>query len=522
MPYATTRLKARREAARVERDSFQPLLDEAYQYAIPYRKSTRNTGTGEKRVNQAFDHTAIESAFRFAGKLQQDLMPPGQKNFELAPGPMVFDRKSKEQLAAALAPISEVGQAYFEDGDWDLAFHEMAIDLSAGTGAMLMNSTADPDRLWDPMAVSVDEVLLEAGPNGKITGIFWDRRMVVRTMFQAWPEGKYSPELEKLKTDKPEQEIEVKCDTIYMPPVNGQRGFWKMCIWCDKQEALIYESQSRTAPWLTPRYFRVPGEAMGRGQIMLAMPTIKTLNTAARLQLQAAAIAMLGIYTAVDDGVFNPDLSPIEPGAFWKVNSNGGTRGPSIQKFQDPRLDLTGIVLQDLRAGVRNTMMDGDLPDAGEAVKSPTEILERVKRLASDHVGAFGRLVKEIVVPAVKRVLELAYERGAIKTDLTIDQLLVKVQVKSPMAIAREARRVENIMSWLQLVLGIIAAQAAAPQAGRIAYIDLILSDAGRAMGVDPQYLVPTDSRENIDKATAQAVAAAQLLAQAKAAGGTA
>jgi hypothetical protein len=108
-------------------------------------------------------------------------------------------------------------------------------------------------------------------------------------------------------------------------------------------------------------------------------------------------------------------------------------------------------------------MMDGDLPLAGEAVKSPTEILERVKRLASDHIGAFGRLVMEIVVPAVKRVLELAYERGAIQTDLSIDQLLVKVQVKSPMAIAREAQRVQNIMNWLQMVLGVEEAKMAAP-----------------------------------------------------------
>jgi hypothetical protein len=102
----------------------------------------RNTGTGEKRVNQAFDHTAIDSAFRFAGKLQQDLWPAGQQNFELAPGPMIVQPAGARGAERQLAPISAVAQAFFEDGDWDLAFHEMAIDLAAGTGAMLMNSTA--------------------------------------------------------------------------------------------------------------------------------------------------------------------------------------------------------------------------------------------------------------------------------------------------------------------------------------------------------------------------------------------
>lgn len=518
--YSRDKLKSRRNAAQRERDAFQPLLDEAYQYAIPYRKSLRRSSSGEKRVNQAFDHTAVESAFRFAGKLQQDLMPAGQKNFELAPGPLVTNQEDIEQLRAALAPISNLAQAYFEDGDWDLAFHEMAIDLSAGTGALLMNTTSDPERLWEPIAVSIDEILIECGPNGRVSGVFWDRKAPLRVLFETWPEGKFGQELVELHRSKPETEIEFRLDTVFVPPAKGRKGYWKMCVWCEKQEALIYESQRRTCPWLVPRYFRVPGESYGRGLVMLAMPTIKTLNTAARLQLQAAAIAMLGIYTAVDDGVFNPDLSPVEPGVFWKVARNGGTLGPSIQKFQDPRLDLTGLVLQDLRGGVKNTMMDGDLPLSGEAVKSPTEILERVKKLSSDHVGAFGRLVKEINVPVVKWILEDAYNRGLIKSDLTIDQLLVKVQVKSPMAIARQARQVDSLINWLQLVLGIESAKQAAPSVGRIAETDLILSDAGVSMGVPPQYIVPTDRREKIDKDTATQIAQGQLAMMAKAAGG--
>lgn len=518
--YTADKLKKRRAAARKERDSFQPLLDEAYEYAIPYRKSTRHTGAGEKRVNQAFDHTAVESAFRFAGKLQQDLWPAGQKNFELEPGPMITDPRQREQLGRDLAVISNIIQQFFEDGDWDLAFHEMAIDLSAGTGAIFMNSTTDPDKLWDPIAVSIEELLLEAGANGRVTGIFWDRRLVARTLKETWPEGNFGTALLDIIKAKPEEEIEVHYDTVWVPPVNGRRGHWKLCVWCDKQDAMIFDSQTRTCPWLTPRYFRVPGEVMGRGLVMLAMPTIKTLNTAARLQLQAAAIAMLGIYTAQDDGVFNPDLSPVQPGMFWKVASNGGTRGPSVQKFQEPRLDLTGIILQDLRSGVKSTMLDNDLPMAGEAVKSPTEILERVKRAGSDHIGAFGRLVKEVVIGAVMRAIELGYERGIVSASLTIDQLLVKVRVKSPMAIARAMQRVQTDATWLQMVVSTEQAKVTTPSIGRIVETDIFLADAGREMGVSPNLMVPVDRREAIDKDVAQKVAAAQIAMLAQQGGG--
>ncbi|MBZ9986065.1 head-tail connector protein [Mesorhizobium sp. BH1-1-5] len=513
--YETKRLKERRNAAKREHDTFQPLVDEAFQYAIPYRKSTRDTGTGEKRVDQVFDQTAIDSAFRFAGKLQQDLWPTGQQNFELEPGPIVIDQKQREGMRAQLEPISKVLTAFDDDGDWDMAFHEMALELSAGTGAMLMNSTDDPDLLWEPISVSIDELILEKGRNNKISGIFWTQKMCLRVLWDTWPEGKFSLELTERWRTKPEEEIDVNCDTVW----DKQKRRWVMLIWCDKQETIIYTSMSRTCPWLTPRYMRVPGETKGRGLVMLAMPTIKTANTAKRLMLQAGAIAMLGIYTAVDDGVFNPDLAPLEPGVFWKVARNGGTLGPSVSRFPDPRLDLAGLVVKDMQSEIKATMMDQTLPPDSAAVKSATEILERVKRLAADHIGAFGRLVKEIVVPSVRRRMELAYNKGLISTEIPIDQLLVRVKVKSPLALAREAERIGKIVQWLEMVIAILTSVGAPQGVKRIAKLEELLTDVASDMGVPSKYVVTTDERAEMDKAEQQQQA---LLAAAAAATGAA
>ncbi|MGV1900121.1 portal protein [Agrobacterium sp. 22-3674b3] len=511
--FEVDKLKARRNAAKKERDAFQPLMDEAYQYAIPFRKSTRNTGQGEKRVDQVFDHTAIDSAFRFAGKVQQDFWPAGQENFEIEPGPLVMDTKERETFAGQLAPVSKVAQAFFEDGDWDMAFHEMALDLSAGTGAILMNPTDEPELLWEPISVPIEELLIEQGPNNKIAAIFWDRKMSVRVLVDTWPEGKFSKDVMELFRAKPESELEVHVDTVY----DRKKRRWHMLVWCNKQDTIVFSSQSRTCPWLVPRYFRVPGETYGRGPVMLAMPSIKTVNTTARLQLQAAAIAMLGIYTAVDDGVFNPDLAALAPGAFWKVARNGGTQGPSVQRFPDPRIDLGNLVLNDMRMGIKATMMDQSLPADGAAVRSATEILERVKRLASDHLGAYGRLIKEVTIPAVKRVLELAYNRGLIANEIPIDQLITRVRIKSPLSIAREAQRIEKIIQWLQMVLMILQ-----DRAGRVARLEEALSDIGRQLGVPPEYIVTNEQREAMDKAEQeQAQAAMALQAAAATAGAT-
>lgn len=509
-------LKQRRQAAQAERDAFQPLLDDAYHFAVPFRRSNKDTGTGESRVNQVFDHTAIDGAFRFAGKIQQDLWPAGQENFQLEPGPLVRDPGQREALASELSGISKTLQAFFDDGSWDMALHEAALDLSIGTGAILMLPTEDPTRLWDPMSAPMNELLLEPGPRNTIGGIFWGRKLSARTVFDTWPRGRFGADLHRLRQEKPEDPLEVNLDTVLHPPRGGRRGFWRTMVWSPKQEdAAIADSVSRTCPWLTPRYFRVPGEVYGRGPVMLAMPTIKVLNTAARLQLQAAAIAMLGIYTAVDDGVFNPDLSPLEPGVFWKVARNGGAAlGPTVERFPDPRLDLSGLVVENLQMQVKATLMDQALPVEGAAVKSATEILERVRRLASDHLGAYGRLVNELVVPAAKRVMEIAWNRGLIAHDVPIDQLLVRVRVKSPLAIARETQRVEKIVNWLQMVL--MTSEALGKNPERLAEFDRALIDIGRELGVPEAYIVPPEKREQMDEAAAQA---AQVQAMAAAAG---
>jgi len=103
--------------------------------------------------------------------------------------------------------------------------------------------------------------------------------------------------------------------------------------------------------------------------------------------------------------------------------------------------------------------------------------------------------VREIVMPAIKHKLEIDYERGLIDTDLTIDQLIVSVQVESPIAMAREAQRVEKIINWLQMLL---ATYAQLQQPGRtetVAKIDELLADMGKSMGVPAKYIFTTEER---------------------------
>jgi hypothetical protein len=498
-------IDARRKAAQRAKDLFKPLLDEAYEYAIPYRRGIADSGAGEQRVNRVFDSTAMEAALRFAGKFARDIFPQGF--FSIEPGEWLPDKAVREEMREVVASVSKIVDTFFLSGEWEQAKHEMGIDLAGGNAALLVlpGTPAKPCRF---IVAPMDEVMFENGPYNDVTGVFWERKWTCRAIAQEFPQGRFTEQFRQKTAQSPETEVTLYQDTVWDPRENK----WvRHCYCADNEQTVIEQSESRTCPWITPRYFRVPGEVYGRGVLMLAMPSIRTLNTAQKIMLQSAAIAMLGIYTAIDDGVFNPDNSPLTPGVFWKVARNGGVLGPSVQRFPDPRIDLSGIVIDKLQMAVKSAMNDKALPPDSGAVRSPTEIIERVKQIAFDDVGAFGRLVHEGVVPLVKRCVEIAYDLKLLGQDINIDDFILRVEVRSPMAMARQQMRSESILQYAQIVG---ATYPDKPEmVDQLLHRDRAMEHVAKALMV-PHDVVPTArERERIAEAQAEQQAAAMAAA---------
>lgn len=504
-------LEARRKAARVKRDAFQPLLDDVHDYLIPTRR--RSDAEGEARVDKIFDSSPYMSAYRFAGRLHEDLWATGEDNYRLEAGPVLKaqaegDEAKKAEIEAfekVLGRVGKISNAAFLDGQWDQALSENCWDLLGGT-AVTLAQPGEGEQFVEWTAISIAEIMLERSGN-KHTGIFWSTKWSLRAIVDKWGDEFFCDKLKEIHKNDAAKEIELFQDAVW----DGKKKRWIFTVWSPDNEKKPFAKpeESRTCPFLIPEYFRLPGETYARGLGNLAIPGVKTLNTAAQLSLQAAAIAMLGIYTAVDDGVFNPDTARIEPGMFWKVARNAGPQGGSVQRFPDPRIDLTNIVLNDLRTGTQATLMDEALPPMTGAVRSPTEILERVRRLAQDHQGAFGRLVTSIVVQAVRRVIEIGYDKGYFEFAPPIDQLLVRVQITSPMALARMAAKVQRITQWIEIAKLVLEDKVDLA----VKRVDAVLQ-IREALGIDPSLSPSADERKEI-QAKLDQLAMAAAMAQA-------
>ena len=471
---------------------------------------TRQNGTGMEKV---FDSTATKAAFRFAGRMSGDVTPPFQRHAELKVGPALKAQvlatvgadaldQAVQQMEIQLESAVDMGHALLERSQFALAADEMYLDLFGGQGSLLM--LEDDDEILRFVSVPVGEIAIVEDGYGRVCGVYWLKEYRNWQLPGLWPKGHFSADLQKKIKEEPQGKITILQATEF----DAAAKTWRHTVLergCE--EPPISETLDMlTSPWLTPRFWKVPGEAMGRGPGLSALPTILTLNKVTELTLKAVAYAVLGLWTYRNDRVFNPKTSRMFPGAMWAVSSNGGAQGPALQRQEMPgRYDVSNIVLQDLREQVKQLTFDDVLPPDSGAVRSPTEIMERVKRLMSDLSGAYPRLLLEIVVPLWQRIMDVLYRRKLITFKLPIDQIVLKVQITSPIARAQATSDVSNIVQWLQMMIGLFGIEGTA----LMAKIEEIGPAVGRMLGVSPKFIRDKTSRDQIQQLVAQLIATA-------------
>lgn len=479
----------RAQMAWEERDRWRSVLDEAYEYGLP----DRNPYVGDKKNPRLrahlFDSTAPNAVMRGANRLLLDLTPPDQYWIDLKPGPFIPEQV-KKQIALLLEGVGKILNIIFQSGSFISAIHELYLDLLVGgLGAMLvLESDESLTEVASFVTVSQAEISIETGPDGNVCGIYRKPCMKPRNIMRQWPDAKNIPdELMKLIKDaKQTKEVELLEVTYYSK--HKGRPIWHYEVFWTKEgkdPQKIVDREYDTCPWIVPRWFKIPGSTYGPSLIMMALPDIKTANKVVEMTLMNAAIAVAGMYTVVDDGVVNPAMIQIRPGGLIPVKSNAGPMGASIQALPVGRgFDVGQVVLDDLRMSIRKTMLDHGLPPENSGVRSATEIIERMREIAQDLGGAFGRLMSELIVPLVRRVVDILYKRGMIP-EVKVDQFAVKVQINSPLARTQQMQDVQKVVQFLE-----IAARLAGPNAPLIAgKIEEILPWIAEQLGVPARLL---------------------------------
>jgi hypothetical protein len=452
--YKGNRLKVediikRAEVAQRKKDEFESLYRDAYEFALPQRQLYgywEGQSQGAKKMARVFDSTAINSTQRFANRLQSGIFPPQRKWCRLEPGPDIPVER-RQQAQAVLDQYNEKMFTVIKQSNFDIAIGEFLLDLAVGTAGMLVLPGDDVAPL-NFIPVPMFLISYEEGANGQVDKVYRKMRMKAEAVKQQWKDAEFPVDVAQRIESKPTDEIELLEATIY----DMDRGDYCYHV-IDKisKEELVYR-RMKSSPWVISRYSKVAGEVYGRGPLLTALPDIKTLNKTLELVLKNASLAISGVYTAADDGVLNPQTVKLVPGAIIPVARNGGPQGESLKPLaRSGDFNVSQIIIQDLRANIKRTLLDESLPPDNMSARSATEVVERMKELAQNLGSAFGRLINETMVPLVSRILSVMDERGLIDLPLQVNGLEVKVSPVAPLAMAQNMEEINNIMQFMQI-----------------------------------------------------------------------
>ena len=497
-------IKKRYSIANTHKEQWRSIYEEAYEFCLPMRNLYdgyyEQDTPGQDKMKRVFDSTAVHSTARFANRIQSSLFPPQREWCRLSFGSDI----AEDQHIVTQQILDKYNEKMFsvmKQSGFDLAMGEFLLDLAIGTAVMLIQpgDEVSPIRYT---AVPSFQVAFEEGPDGTVSSVYRKFKKPFNVLEKEFPDIKIPKEVSDKYIEDPTKKVDI------LEATYENDGFIYYCLMTMEGEHKLLTRELKSFPYVVSRYMKASNEVLGRGPCLYALPDIKTLNKVTELTLKNASISIGGVFTAVDDGVINSENIRIVPGAVIGVSSNGGARGPSLQPL--PRsgdANLSQILMNDLRQNIKKMLLDDSLPPQNMSARSATEIIELMKNLQQNLGAAFGRLISETMMPIVRRTLELMDELGLIALPLKVNGLQVTVVPVSPLAMASNMDRVQDVLGFLQI------SQQLGPIGGSLIKMDKVGDYLADQFGIPAELRTTPEERQEIMEQT-MALAEQQIASQ--------
>ena len=430
-------------------------LTDVYEYFLPQRNLFEVEDKGQKKMDRIFDSTALTAIQQGASKLQENIAPIWSRWATFQPSNEVIRMVesgdygvTEQDIRENLDEQAETVFDYINRSNFATQFYESALDLLIGTATLRIDETDDESMPFCFHSVPQKGIAFEEGPYGTIE-THWRRfKVKARLLERMWRGFEPSTNVRQIIENSPDSEIEVSEGVIYDPKTKKYYGV----VWVKREERFSWvEDFGESSPWVTGLYTKVAGEIRGRGPAMQCLPDVRSLNKAKEFVLQKAAIDLAGMYTATDDGVMNPYNITISPGIVIPVGSNN-TNNPSIQRLDTgANLQLAQFEILELQTSIKTALFN-DLRDPTGPVRTATEIAIETRELAKRIGSAFGRLQTEMLVPILKRVVNILTRRGLV-TPIQLDGRDVEIKFTSPLARAQDGEDILNVQQAVQFVM---------------------------------------------------------------------
>lgn len=488
---------ARHKRAFTVQSNWQSLLSDVYEFFVPQQNIWRfqNTSAGQKRDSQILDGLPEDAMNEAANTVKAAITPDWRTWALLKPGyELPEEIRESNEVLEQLQDITDILFAHIQQSNFSIQMGPAYKDWLIGTAAIeVRENTKESEPILSFHSLNQQIVAYEEGPHGNIENEFKNRRIPARNVESSYPGGDFSQTVRQKIKDAPTSEVEfregyVKVDDFYYIIVTEHET--DQIVWAERQ--------GKVNPIAVFRYEVMADEIRGRGPGISALPDAKTLNKIQEFALQKAALELSGMYTGVDDGVFNAHTVTISPGVVVPV-ANNGTQNPSLARLDTGSdLQLSLFEIERISNNIRRSLFN-DLRDPAGPVRSATEITLDAQALARRIGSAFGRIQTEGLVPLLNRSLEILQRRGIIP-DLTINGREITVQFTSPLAQAQSQEDLISLQTAVEMSM-----MTAGPEVTALGFkMEEMPAYIAKKTGVDIELIRSEGEREEIKQQGAQ------------------
>jgi hypothetical protein len=454
----TESLQSRYAAAKGNWLLWRSIYDEAYAYVFPQRDPWPDEQfEGVRKNTHVFDITACNSARRLVSRLHKNLMPADLQWFELQAGDYVVNLTEKNQLNTQLQIFTDIIFRTLNDSNFNLVINELLQDLIIGTGGMMILEGDDDEEPVKFKAVAPNTFYPEADAFDNIETVWRDFNKVSgRDIERIWPKARITENMRsRMKTNEC-SEFDFIEGFIYLP----DKKKYRHVVLEQGEHDYLVDNEVESTPWIVARWAKCSNEVGGRGVVLDAMPTIRSLNVLVEEIMRNVALSTSPPWLASSDGIFNPYMFEIAPNKIIPINQSSMGNLPLQRLDVSSDIRTGSLEMQDMRQMIKDCLFDNPIRPITAPAQTATEIQIRQQQFIEEIEPAFGRLSVELLPKIINRVIHILQKKGHLPNQLRVDNRYVSIKYKSPIVRGADIQKVQNLGHYAQILGGIAGGES--------------------------------------------------------------
>lgn len=476
-----------------------------------------------------FDNTAINAAQVFSAGTY-DYMVAGK--FFAFDAPRINGKAPSSIARDWYAESTEVIQELLQESNWDLKIQEHVSDRTAfGTGYLALEE--GEGTLYSFKTVDVGYYFPSPNAEGRHNRVCIRYEMTPAQIVDRFGEENVSEDtMSKFQNESERYKTKITVWQKIAPRKGKDRepkridGLNKpfMSYWFEeKAKHALLESGYDEQPFVVSRFAAWGTEDFGWSPSMLALPANRTLQDVVRSTVELTEIKLhprsLVPESLVDEIAWEAGGVTVYPDTIQNKPEIWGD-GADYNAGEALAASLREQIKETFHVHIFQALADSPRQ------RTATEVLQMVEEKLVNFRPTFARFNQETLAPILRRCFLMAWRAGKLpqapKEVLEVDQNTgdVKVALPNPVytsKIAKAMKQLESrsLMDFLGQMEMLIAMNPALLTDNY--NLDKIIRETGDNSGIDPDFKIPEDERDEARQAAAQqeqAMMAAQMAEQ--------